>query len=99
VIYISSDNATEKSKIKKTKMSQKAADNAAIDVSKLKLERFRGNNRDTLDIKTWSFPSLQTRSSPEVGRQEHGDNRHGGTAGAGAQLGSPSSRREALIRS
>jgi hypothetical protein len=26
---------------------------AAIDVSKPKLERFRGNDRDTLDIKTW----------------------------------------------
>jgi hypothetical protein len=28
-------------------------DGAAIDVTKPKLERFRGNDRDTLDIKTW----------------------------------------------
>jgi hypothetical protein len=28
-------------------------DNASIDVSKPKLEKFRGNDRDTLDIKTW----------------------------------------------
>jgi hypothetical protein len=28
-------------------------DNALIDVSKPKLEKFRGNDRDTLDIKTW----------------------------------------------
>jgi hypothetical protein len=28
-------------------------DGAAIDVTKPKLEKFRGNNRDTLDIKTW----------------------------------------------
>jgi hypothetical protein len=28
-------------------------DNASIDVSKLKLEKFRGNDRDTMDIKTW----------------------------------------------
>jgi hypothetical protein len=34
-------------------MSHKENDNAAIDVSKPKLERFRGNDRDTLDIKTW----------------------------------------------
>jgi hypothetical protein len=33
-------------------MSHKENDNAAIDVSKPKLERFRGNDRDTLDIKT-----------------------------------------------
>jgi hypothetical protein len=30
-----------------------AIDAAAIDVTKPKLERFRGNNRDALDIKTW----------------------------------------------
>jgi hypothetical protein len=30
-----------------------AADDIAIDVTKPKLERFRGNNRDVLDIKTW----------------------------------------------
>jgi hypothetical protein len=35
------------------KMSHKAAmDEATIDMSKPKLERFRGNDRDTLDIKT-----------------------------------------------
>jgi hypothetical protein len=34
-------------------MSHKENDNAAIDVTKPKLESFRGNNRDTLDIKTW----------------------------------------------
>jgi hypothetical protein len=28
-------------------------DNASIDVSKPKFEKFRGNDRDTLDIKTW----------------------------------------------
>jgi hypothetical protein len=28
-------------------------DHAAINVTKPKLEKFRGNNRDTLDIKTW----------------------------------------------
>jgi hypothetical protein len=28
-------------------------DNTLIDVSKPKLEKFRGNDRDTLDIKTW----------------------------------------------
>jgi hypothetical protein len=28
-------------------------DNASIDVSKPKLEKFHGNDRDTLDIKTW----------------------------------------------
>jgi hypothetical protein len=28
-------------------------DGASIDVSKPKLEKFRGNDRDTLDIKTW----------------------------------------------
>jgi hypothetical protein len=28
-------------------------DSAAIDVTKPKLEKFRGNDRDTLDIKTW----------------------------------------------
>jgi hypothetical protein len=28
-------------------------DNTSIDVSKPKLEKFRGNDRDTLDIKTW----------------------------------------------
>jgi hypothetical protein len=31
-----------------------AKDNSAsINVSKLKLEKFRGKDRDTLDIKTW----------------------------------------------
>jgi hypothetical protein len=28
-------------------------DNASIDLSKPKLEKFHGNDRDTLDIKTW----------------------------------------------
>jgi hypothetical protein len=28
-------------------------DGASIDVSKPKLEKFRSNDRDTLDIKTW----------------------------------------------
>jgi hypothetical protein len=28
-------------------------DNASIDVSKPKLEKFCGNDRDTLDINTW----------------------------------------------
>jgi hypothetical protein len=28
-------------------------DNVPIDVTKPKLEKFRGNDRDTLDIKTW----------------------------------------------
>jgi hypothetical protein len=28
-------------------------DHASIDVTKPKLEKFRGNDRDTLDIKTW----------------------------------------------
>jgi hypothetical protein len=36
------------------KMSTAAKDDgAAIDVTKPKLEKFRGNDRDTLDIKTW----------------------------------------------
>jgi hypothetical protein len=30
-----------------------AADNIAIDITKLKLELFRGNDQDALDIKTW----------------------------------------------
>jgi hypothetical protein len=30
-------------------------DNASINVSKPKLEKLRGNDRDTLDIKTWSL--------------------------------------------
>jgi hypothetical protein len=33
-------------------MSHKENDNAAIVVSKPKLERFRGNDNDTMDIKT-----------------------------------------------
>jgi hypothetical protein len=36
----------------RNKMATKE-DNANIDVSKPKLEKFRGNDRDTLDIKTW----------------------------------------------
>jgi hypothetical protein len=36
----------------RNKMATKE-DNASIDVSKPKLEKFRGNDRDTLDIKTW----------------------------------------------
>jgi hypothetical protein len=35
------------------KMATAKEDNASIDVSKPKLEKFRGNNIDTLDIKTW----------------------------------------------
>jgi hypothetical protein len=38
---------------KKMLQNKAAMDEAAIDVSKPKLERFRGNGRDTLDIKTW----------------------------------------------
>jgi hypothetical protein len=34
-------------------MATAKEDNASIDVSKPKLEKFRGNDRDTLDIKTW----------------------------------------------
>jgi hypothetical protein len=34
-------------------MATAKEDNASIDVLKPKLEKFRGNNRDTLDIKTW----------------------------------------------
>jgi hypothetical protein len=30
-----------------------AADNIVIDITKLKLERIRGNDQDALDIKTW----------------------------------------------
>jgi hypothetical protein len=30
-----------------------AANDIAIDVTKPKLEQFRGNNQDVLDIKTW----------------------------------------------
>jgi hypothetical protein len=43
-------------KIEETRNKNKMAtkeDNASIDVSKPKLEKFRGNDRDTLDIKTW----------------------------------------------
>jgi hypothetical protein len=52
VIYISSDNATEREAKSRKKMLQNKAsmDEAAIDVSKPKLEWFRGNDRDTLDI-------------------------------------------------
>jgi hypothetical protein len=65
-------------------------DNASIDVTKPKLEMFCGNDRDTLDIKTWCLqsPSIMSRPSPKVGQREHGDYCHGGAAGAGAQLGS-----------
>jgi hypothetical protein len=35
------------------KMATAKDDGASIDVSKPKLEKFRGNDRDTLDIKTW----------------------------------------------
>jgi hypothetical protein len=35
------------------KMATDKDDGASIDVSKPKLEKFRGNDRDTLDIKTW----------------------------------------------
>jgi hypothetical protein len=34
-------------------------DKAAIDVSKPKIEWFRGNDRDTLDIKTWCLYQVQ----------------------------------------
>jgi hypothetical protein len=34
-------------------MATKDNDSASIDVTKPKLEKFCGNNRDTLDIKTW----------------------------------------------
>jgi hypothetical protein len=38
---------------KKISQNKAAIDKAASDVSKPILERFRGNDRDTLDIKTW----------------------------------------------
>jgi hypothetical protein len=34
-------------------MANAKDDSASIDVSKPKLEKFRGNDRDTLDIETW----------------------------------------------
>jgi hypothetical protein len=34
-------------------MANAKDDSASIDVLKPKLEKFRGNDRDTLDIKTW----------------------------------------------
>jgi hypothetical protein len=50
------------------KMSHKAAmDEAAIDLSKPKLERFRGKDRDTLDIKTWCLQVSRLNQVQKLG--------------------------------
>jgi hypothetical protein len=50
------------------KMSHKAAmDEATIDVSKPKLERFRGNDRGTLDIKTWCLQVSRLNQVQKLG--------------------------------
>jgi hypothetical protein len=51
-------------------MSHKAAmDKAAIDVSKPQLERFSGNNRDTLDIKTWCLQVSRLDQVQKLGHE------------------------------
>jgi hypothetical protein len=42
-------------------------DEAAIDVSKPKLERFRGNDRGTLDIKTWCLQVSRLNQVQKLG--------------------------------
>jgi hypothetical protein len=50
-------------------MSHKENDNATIDGSKPKLERFRGNNRDTLDIKTWCLQVSRLDQVQKLGEE------------------------------
>jgi hypothetical protein len=63
----------EKQNQKRKKMLQNrgaaAMDDAAIDVSKPKHERFRGNNRDTLDIKTWCLQVTRLNQVQNLGNE------------------------------
>jgi hypothetical protein len=52
---------------KKMSQNKAAMDEAAIDVSKPKLERFRGNDRDTLDIKTWCLQVSRLNQVQKLG--------------------------------
>jgi hypothetical protein len=42
-------------------------DGVAIDVTKPKLEKFRGNDRDTLDIKTWCLQVSRLNTVNKLG--------------------------------
>jgi hypothetical protein len=44
-------------------------DNASIDVSKPKLEKFRRNDRDTLDIKTWCLQVSHLNTVQKLGNE------------------------------
>jgi hypothetical protein len=48
-------------------MATAKEDNASIDVSKPKLEKFRGNDRDTLDIKTWCLQICRLNTVQKLG--------------------------------
>jgi hypothetical protein len=44
-------------------------DGATIDVMKPKLEKFRGNDRDTLDIKSWCLQVLRLDTVNKLGNE------------------------------
>jgi hypothetical protein len=50
-------------------MATAIEDNASIDASKPKLEKFRGNNRDTLDIKTWCLQVSRLDTVQKLGNE------------------------------
>jgi hypothetical protein len=48
-------------------MANAKDDSASIDVSKTKLEKFRGNDRDTLDIETWCLQICRLNTVNKLG--------------------------------
>jgi hypothetical protein len=48
-------------------MATKDNDNASIDLTKPKLEKFGGNDRDTLDIKTWCLEVSRLNNVQKLG--------------------------------
>jgi hypothetical protein len=48
-------------------MATTKEDNASIDLSKPKLEKFRSNDRDTLDIKTWCLQVSRLNTVQKLG--------------------------------
>jgi hypothetical protein len=50
-------------------MATAKEDNSCIDVSKPKLEKFRGNDRDTLDIKTWCLQVSRLNTVQKLGNK------------------------------
>jgi hypothetical protein len=53
----------------RNKMATAKDDKASINVSKQKLEKFRGNNRDTLDIKTWCLQVSRLNTVQKLGNE------------------------------